>query len=158
MVAADLNADAFPDIAGVRYDGSLVLLPGRGDGRFGAVQVIASGVDGTQSILVSDLNGDGRADLLGVGTDQRAILAFLGRGDGRFDRVPPADAGPGIASLSIANLDGDAWPDLLVAHRCVTSPCAAGGLSLLRGLGDGQFMSIENLLDDESVEGAVALD
>src|SRR6267143_868061 len=34
MVAGDFNGDHLPDLAIVRSDGSLIFLPGRGDGRF----------------------------------------------------------------------------------------------------------------------------
>jgi VCBS repeat protein/HYR domain-containing protein/thrombospondin type 3 repeat protein len=155
LVAGEFNGDAFPDLVVQTY-GSLFLLPGRGDGRFHTARAIASAV--SPPILVSDLNRDGRDDLVGVTTDQESIVAYLGRGDGTFNPVTPAYAGPGIANLSIADLDGDDSPDLLVARRCATSPCPAGGLALHRGLGDGQFHPIETLLDGETVEDAVAID
>ncbi len=158
VAAGRLNGDLFPDLLVARSDRSILLLPGRGDGRFGPGQPVASGLDLNKPILVLDLNGDGRQDFLAVSADQGAILVYLGRGDGTFDPAPPTDAGPAIARLAIADLDGDAWPDLLVARRCSTSPCPAGGLALLQGLGDGRFQLVATLLDGQTVEGAVASD
>ncbi len=62
MVVGDFNSDGKADLATIN-DTQLSLLPGNGDGTFGAAQTTAVG-SGMRSVAAGDFNGDGRLDLV----------------------------------------------------------------------------------------------
>lgn len=64
--------------------------------------------------VVEDLNGDGIADLVGIGTS-RPVLAY-GDGTGAFPMIEQLSAGPGtVFGAAAADLDSDGWTDLVFA-------------------------------------------
>jgi VCBS repeat protein len=104
-----------------------------------------SGGDPAESVVVADVNGDGRADLLVSNNASSNIGVLLGSGDGTFQAVTTycsggyfAAAGTG-GGLAVADVNGDGKPDLLMAS------CAANGIDgvvgVLLGNGDGTFQS-----------------
>ena len=85
---------------------------------------------------MGDLNRDGVLDI--VSASSLTTRAFLGKGDGSFDKVPTAIAvAPrGIPTAAvIGDIDGDSHFDLAV----VVSGGFSWRLSLVRGNGDGTF-------------------
>jgi hypothetical protein len=85
------------------------------------------------SVAIADLNRDGRADLA-TAFNGSNVSVFLGNGDGSFQ--PPTSfpaGGPGAASVTSGDLNGDGNPDLLVANQFVSTASA------LLGAGDGSF-------------------
>ena len=62
----------------------------------------------TNAIRASDLNADGRLDLV-VSGGQR-VFVLTGRGDGRFDPSWSGAAGENPSDLAIADLDEDGTP------------------------------------------------
>ena len=68
---------------------------------------------------------------------------LLGNGDGAFQTAAPYGSG-GMAAMSVtlADVNGDGKPDLVVANFCVSSSsCANGSVGVLLGNGDGTFQS-----------------
>ncbi len=87
------------------------------------------GVSSPTEIAAADLNRDGAMDVVvATGEETRgAVAVLLGLGDGRFEPLVngPVGVGAGAKGLTIADVDGDARPDILTANSF------AGSVSVL---------------------------
>jgi hypothetical protein len=143
------NLDAHPYTG---YHGAVGVLLGNGDGTFQAAASYDSGGWGADSISATDVNGDGRTDLLvanaclvrencTVGGVSGNVGVLLGNGDGTFHAAVTYGSGGNIAvSIAAGDMNADGKPDLLVANRCIAVGCPNGGvITVLQGNGDGTF-------------------
>src|SRR5215210_3043739 len=142
-VAADLNGDGKPDLAGAGANSASVML-NNGDGTFGArVDYPAAGQ--TQDVAAGDFNGDGRIDLaVTIYTQQISLSLLTGNGDGTFN--PPVNfpntSGADSPSIVATDLNNDGNLDVAIAHSiaCFTAPCtSARTISVMLGNGNGTF-------------------
>jgi hypothetical protein len=166
VTVADVNGDGKTDIivsgecvtnGGCPADNSVVgILLGNGDGTFQASQTFSSGGYGASSIVVVDVNRDGKPDIV-VGNDcansascgsgnSGVVGVLLGNGDGTFQ---PAQAygsgGSGADSVALADVNGDGKLDIVVANYCATgSSCSNGSVGVLLGDGHGNFQAAVN--------------
>jgi len=97
------------------------VLLGNGTGGFGAPTSYDLGSGATTAVAVSDLNGDGKADVVAA---SGSVFALLGNGNGTLQ--PPRPSGYGTA-VAIADINGDGKLDL----------ATTGGGSIGVALGDG---------------------
>jgi len=166
IAVADVNRDGNPDILVANgcfsdFDcstGAAAVLLGNGDGTFQTATPYASGgFGGSTSIAVADVNADGKPDLLvsnfcasgssgnGCTNNAGSVGVLLGNGDGTFQPAVTYASGGMLAEwLTVADVNGDGKPDLLVANNCasLSSPvCTGGGVGVLLGNGDGTFQS-----------------
>jgi hypothetical protein len=149
IAVADLNADGKPDlIVGSDNDNAqsaVSVLLGNGDGTFRAAKAYQSGGDGTYSIAVIDLNGDGKLDVVvsnicNPDCTSSLIGVFLGNGDGTLRAVVDYDiSATNTTSLAVADLNGDGVPDV-VANAFVFGS-NTGSVAVLLGRGDGTLDS-----------------
>ena len=134
LAIRDLNGDGKSDLATANWNHTVSVLLNRGDGRFAPRRDYATGA-GTGELAVADLNGDGKPDLVTANSDAGTISVLLNRGDGRF--APRSDyatgADLGYATLRVADLNGDAEPDLVSASK------RGDTASVLLNQGDGTF-------------------
>lgn len=117
---ADLNSDGRPDVvaAGLDIPGVQVLF-GSPDGlQHGAFIVLSEGV---QNLLLEDLNGDGRADLLMLLDNSKQLLIATGLGGGEFS-VPELMFYyySGTEQIALGELNG-AGPDLISLNAFTNS-------------------------------------
>jgi FG-GAP-like repeat len=136
----DVNGDGKPDlIVQGTYTGNLspqaqyviVVLPGNGDGTFGAP--IFTAVDQYTFLLAAaDVNGDGLSDAIVV--NNSTLLTFLSKGDGTFGN-PVTSSLPvnSVDTCSPGDFNGDGHVDLLLGIE------NGGYVLVLTGDGNGKF-------------------
>jgi FG-GAP-like repeat len=144
VAAGDFNTDGRMDLMVTLNNPqfSLALLTGTGTGTFNAPTFFpnTSGFD-SPAIAATDLNGDGRLDLVVMHniecfiapcTSARSITVLLGNGNGTFQTPSEIDVGTGPASMAVVDLNRDGIKDVAIG----------GGnteLSILLGVGNGTF-------------------
>lgn len=151
VAVADVNGDGRPDveasicIRGFCLEdgtaaGAAVLL-GRGDGTFDPAVTYDSVGNAGWSIAVSDVNRDGKPDLVLASGDNLegsggVVGLFLGNGDGTFQPVVSLYPGTGrTRAVAVQDINADGAPDLLVAPYYVFQDPVV----VLVGHGDGTF-------------------
>jgi N-acetylmuramoyl-L-alanine amidase/FG-GAP-like repeat len=133
-VTQDITGDGLGDLLVRQADGSLAVRPGTADGTFGATTTVLRAFRGLDQVLApGDLNGDGRADLAARNPSTGALVVFLQRADGGFDRQRSGLWWNSVDLITGAgDLDGDGRTDLLARD-------ADGHLWRYAGDGDGRF-------------------
>src|SRR4051794_27117649 len=154
VAAGDFNNDGVADLVVVGNDVRLVtvvadsvrVLPGRGDGTFGA-PVLSPDMfqPHSTSVAVADLNRDGNQDaVVSEDTAEGIVYVLLGNGDGTFKPSQSFHSGANSRDVAVADFNGDRVPDLAVADASPWAPFGTRIASryagaLLVGVGDGTF-------------------
>ena len=144
VAIADLNGDGNPDLVVTNStDNSISVLKGNGDGTFQS-HMDRPANDLPQSVAVADFNHDQKLDLalVNVGPDQAQgnISILMGNGDGTFHNPVQYPAAVGTNSLTVADLNADGIPDIVVANSD-TFHVTTGALNVFIGKGDGTFQT-----------------
>lgn len=143
LSVGDLNNDGNADLI---LSSSVVTTIWLGDGKGGftmappSTQPLPTSEAFAPPVIVTDLNGDRKADLVfNVGN---YIDVRLGNGDGTFVEAPagvPMRFVGNCTGVVVADFNGDGKPDLAVADS--GDPELPGGVFLLLGNGNGTFGS-----------------
>ncbi len=133
IALGDLDRDGIADlvVAGIpNPTAPLEVLRGLGQGRFGSPVAYAAQLAGG-NVVIGDLNGDGRLDVVSAGDD--AVDLLLGNGDGSLGESCTTFPAPGSGAVTTGDLNGDGNPDI------VTTDLYDGTVNVLLGHGDGTF-------------------
>jgi uncharacterized protein (TIGR03437 family) len=134
---ADMNGDGIPDLVGngtFQHNAAVAVTLGSGGANFQPSVMYPTQIPSIQQMLVADLNGDHKPDLVVLGFG--VIYVYLGNGDGTlqpakiiFNEVTTS------SSLAIADLNGDGIPDMAFGDSIDSAPVVKVAL----GVGDGSF-------------------
>jgi VCBS repeat protein/FG-GAP repeat protein len=155
VAVGDVNGDGKLDLVvgnecanrGCLPGGAAVgVLLGNGDGSF--QPAVTHGTGGGSgpfwpvSIVIADVNGDHKPDLLVANGGSNTVGVLLGNGDGTFQ--PAVAYGSGAffpVSVAVADVNGDGQQDIVVANECGPVFCD-GSVGVLLGNGDGTFRAV----------------
>ena len=114
IATGDLNNDGSADFLGVPWLGdTITLMFGAGDAMDFTPAVLDLNSEGILSPVVADLDGNGWSDLALIAGGRVVVLL---NGENGFKDGPVIQAGRDPSALAVADLNGDARPDLLVTY------------------------------------------
>ena len=130
VAAASLTPGGPPDVLALNSGADTIgVLDGLGGGQF-ATPISLPTTGPTVSVSVGYFTGNGNPDLAILGPD--GLTIWLGNGHGGFVPAGTYDIGPDPTGLTIADVNGDNTPDILVGN-------AFGDVLVLLGEGNGSF-------------------
>jgi FG-GAP-like repeat/Thrombospondin type 3 repeat len=156
----DVDGDGILDLAvSVESEGTSILL-GNGDGTFHSGAVVHAG---GLALALSDLNADGRLDL--VVAEDGETTVWRNQGDGTFGSPLSLSAGAELGGLAVGDLDGNGSPDLVISQGAVRTflndgaggfapPQSVPGVSYTAAVALGDF-DADGRLDLAVAEGGV---
>ncbi len=121
----DVNRDGKPDLIVDSFDSNspgtavsdVAFLAGNGQGAFAAPVESPASTGLTDATLI-DMNGDGKADMIGVDQSNKVGM-MLGNGDGTFNDEDEFNIA--VNKISIADMNRDGKPDAIVSGLASTA-------------------------------------
>lgn len=123
IAAGDFNGDGIPDLAvsnqndGFPNLGTVTVLLGNGDGTFTPTAVSPLTGSIPYTVAITDINGDGIADLVTSNAGSNTASILLGNGDGTFDAALSPAAGTNPVGAGVGDFNGDGRPDIATANN-----------------------------------------
>jgi hypothetical protein len=136
VAGADLNADGMADLVVANSGANNILVYlGTGGGQFGPASSFFAGTN-PAGVTIQDLNGDRLPDLVVANEGSNDVTLLLGQRTSANWTLAPGprlQAGTGPVSTAVADVTGDAIPDILVSNS------QSNNVFLLPGVGGGFF-------------------
>ena len=143
IATADFNADGRLDVvASSAYSGDVNVLPGNGNGTFGAPRLLPVRAVTFAPVATGDVDGDGRKDVVVAVEPEERVYVFRGNGDGTFrppQTYPVFDNFNALFILTVADVNRDGRDDIITGGHL----SATAGLLLARA--DGTFHPVAPL-------------
>jgi hypothetical protein len=155
--AADLNGDGKLDLAvgnffgGASHTGNVSIMLGNGNGTFQPAVNFNAGTP--EDLVIVDLNGDNKLDLVVASNNNSKASVLLGNGDGTFQTAVSYDLPGEARGVAVADFNGDAKPDLALTNGLLN-----GNTSILLGNGDGTFQAATSTATGSAPTGIIAKD
>jgi len=139
LTAADVNGDGKVDLVSVNASVSinrLVVLTNNGVGAFSIsanLTLPGAFVSSARAAVATDVNGDGKVDLVGVNAATASLSIFTNSGAGAFALSSSPSVGGSPFAAAAADVNGDGKMDLISANS------GDGTLSVLYNTGTGAY-------------------
>lgn len=120
--AADMNGDGHVDLVAAGAHGesvsarSIVVLPGAGDGTFGAPLAARTGLE-PMTIVVTDANRDGLLDIVTANFESYDVALLAGAENGKLAPAIFYAAGQAPNHVLLTDLNGDGRPDIVTTDQ-----------------------------------------
>jgi hypothetical protein len=139
VAVASLRGNGKLDIVTANPNNNTVsVLLNNGDGTFTLQPSLSTGSNGlgATAVILADVNGDGKPDLITANITSGTVSVFLGNGNGGFGSPQSfSTGGSGPISVAAGDVNGDGKIDLVVANK------DSNTVSVLLGNGDGTFQT-----------------
>ncbi|MGI4870227.1 MAG: FG-GAP-like repeat-containing protein [Janthinobacterium lividum] len=122
---------------------------------FAAAVTYSSGGDNPYDVVVADVNGDGKPDLLTANPGSNTFGVLLGNGNGTFQAAATYPGGSSLSNpvaLAVADVNGDGKLDLLAGN------VGQDQASVLLGNGNGTFQAAVNYATGSRPQGIAVAD
>ena len=119
-VAADFDGDGHADLAVETANNPYLIrvLPGRGDGTFGTPRDF-DGSDGVHALFAADIDGDGRAELISIGSRKLQQWHWDATGQVTEKPMPAVPAGMSLGGAAVLRIAADGQRLGLVAEDVI---------------------------------------
>lgn len=165
LATADFNGGGKQDVAVLVNDqadnqtgaNGVYIAAGKGDGTFSGIKLLDSSFTSGSALASADVNGDGKLDLVALGSG--TLNVYLGQGSGNFAAPIVIELPSGLftSGLLIKDLHGDGILDLGVTSFNTSSEAAQ--FDLYKGNKTGKFTLLSsNDLGDYGSANSVAVD
>jgi hypothetical protein len=155
VIAGDVNGDHRPDlIVANKLNHSLVVFLNNGSGGYVSNGMYTVGFNPI-ALVAADVNGDGKPDLISVNEQDSTVTVLTNAGGGIFVSnatyfVGTSPLGSSPVSAVAADINGDGWPDLMVANSGANEDVSS--LTILTNNGSGVFGLYANITTDTQAD------
>jgi M6 family metalloprotease-like protein len=159
IALGDVDGDGHLDMVVASYNGGsnwISVSLGNGDGTFRTavpISTLPGDNNGGPAVVLADVNGDGKLDVLAASWAGYGLDVFLGNGDGTFGPEAHYALDSSYAnSIAVGDFNGDGKLD------AVTSDPFGATISILLGNGDGTFQTEHPFPTDTTPEAVTVAD